>query len=171
MPPRKPAEQRQGRGTSDVGALSAVPPLAIPDPPHPHDRELLPSTVAAWEAFWLSELAGLVKPVDLPPLGRLFHMYDLRERMERAYLAEPFVTGSTGQIVSHPAAKEIASLDARIDKLEPRFGLTPKGRLELGIAFGAMSRTLEELNRDFDDEGQDEADPRLRVIEATAEEA
>jgi len=171
MPPRKPADRRQGRGTRDLGVIGAVAPPEVPPAPHPHERNLLAATVAAWETFWSSDLAGMVKPVDLVPLSRLFRMYDLRERLERQHLAEPFVAGSTGQIVSHPAAKEIASLDARIDKLEPRFGLTPKGRLELGIAFGAAFKTLEELNRQFDDHSVSDEDPRLLLIETSGDDA
>lgn len=169
MPARKPAERRQGRGTDDVGAVETTAPRKIPPAPHPSGRKLLASTVTAWTTFWQSKMATLVEPADQLALARLFRMYDLRERMERTLLAKPFVEGSTGQIVVHPAAKEVASLDARIDKLEPRFGLTPKGRLELGITFGAAVASLEEINRGFDeDDGTDqEEDPRRRAIDTT----
>lgn len=167
MPPRKPADRRQGRGTRDLELVAGA--VEAPPPPHPPGRDLLGSTVEAWNALWSSDLATLVKPVDLPPLGRLFRLYDLRERLERTYLQDPFVAGSTGQLVMHPAAKEVASIDARIDKLEARFGITPKGRLELGIAYGAAARSLEDLNRQFDDDTEGETDPRLQVIDTTGE--
>jgi P27 family predicted phage terminase small subunit len=148
--------------------LKALPAAGVPAPPHPPGKRLLAATVEAWSVFWGSDLASLVKPADLPPLTRLFRMYDLRERMERALLTEPFVTGSTGQIVAHPAAKEVASLDGRIEKLEARFGITPKGRMDLGVAMGAAARSLEELNDDFDRDRdqEEEVDPRrLGVID------
>lgn len=165
-PPRKPAERRQRRATKDVGVVVALA-SAEPPPPHPDRHKLLAVTVKAWSTFWSSDLAGLVQPADMQALGRLFRMYDLRERMERALLAQPFTTGSTGQLVAHPAAKEIASLDGRIVALEDRFGLTPAGRLKLGIVFGAAARSLEDLNRGFDDDDEAHEDPRVRAIDTT----
>lgn len=168
MPPRKPADRRQGKGTRDVGAVSAVA-TSVPSAPHPSGSKLLAATVEAWETFWSDELAGLVKPADMPALVRLFRMYDLRERMERQLLKQPFAEGSTGQIVVHPASKEMASLDGRILALEDRFGITPAGRLKLGVVFGAAARSLEELNRDFDHDDEIDADPRrLAAIDTTA---
>jgi len=134
----------------------------VPAPPHPEGRELLTSTVTAWTAFWRSSLTGLVEDADLPALGRLFRLYDLRGRMETALLEQPFSLGSTGQVVVNPAAKEIASLDGRIGKLEAAFGITPKARLELGVTFGAAARSLEDLNRGFDPEAGDEGDDPRR---------
>lgn len=163
MPARKPPARRQGRGTADLGVLTAGavvrPQLAGPG------RPLLRTTQQAWATFWRSGMAGLVEDADLPALVRLFRMYDARERAERVWAAEPFAHGSTHQLVAHPAAKVIASLDGRIDRLEPRFGITPKGRLELGVTFGAAARSLEELNRDFAADDQEEEDPRGVVVE------
>lgn len=167
---RKTPETRQRRNTPDIGnAEKAAGPA--PTPPHPESRKLLVQTVRAWNEFWASDLSGLVLTADRPALARLFRMYDLRERMERQLLKQPFVLGSTGQLVSHPAAKEIASLDGRIVALEDRFGITPLARLKLGVTFGQAAKSLEAINADFDlDEEEDaQADPRLRaVIDTTA---
>lgn len=173
MSTRKQGGQRQGRGTADVGT---VVPLArpTPPPPHPTNRKLLAATVRAWTTFWASPMSALVDDADMLSLGRLFHMYDMRERLERMMLDAPVVAGSKGQPVLHPAAAEIASLDGRIDRLEPRFGITPKGRLELGITFGAASKSLEEMNRAFDDEdaGEEDDDPRrVTAIDAKSRKA
>ena len=123
-------------------------------------------TVAAWSSFWQSDLSGLVLAADRPALARLFRMYDMRERLERVYQKQPFSVGSTGQLVSHPASKEIASLDGRILALEDRFGITPMGRLKLGVTFGAAAKSLEALNAEFGDDTEDE-DPRTdpRIID------
>lgn len=124
----------------------------------------------AWTNFWTSEISGLVLDADRPALHRLFEMYDQRERLMRAYRSKPFTKGSTNQTVVHPAAKEIASVDSRIQSLEDRFGITPAGRLKLGIILGAAAKSLEEMNRDFDTyDEENDIDPRLgkNVIDLT----
>lgn len=165
MPPaRKDPAVRQRRNTRDIG--DASPARSVPAPPHPDGRKLLVQTVAAWSSFWQSDLSGLVLAADRPALARLFRMYDMRERLERVYQKQPFSVGSTGQLVSHPASKEIASLDGRILALEDRFGITPMGRLKLGVTFGAAAKSLEALNAEFGDDTEDE-DPRTdpRIID------
>ncbi len=169
MPPRKPAEKRQGRGTRDVGHLAlaaeAKPAFELPKlggkPP-------LKFTCEAWAAYWSSSLPQLLTEADKPALIRLFDLYDQRERMARAFRREPFSTGSTGQKVVNPAARELATLDVRMVALEDRFGITPLARMKLGIAIGEGARSLEDLNREFEDDkdGRQDQDPRrLEVID------
>jgi len=168
MSARKPADRRQGKAgtTRDIGAppvraIGSAPALPSSEKP------LLKVTQEAWASFWSTEpLAALVMPADRPALDRLFKMYDLRERLERMVVRQPFMEGSTGQPVVNPAAKEVASLDGRILQLEDRFGITPMARLKLGIAFGEASRSLDRLNEGFDsddadDDGEAEHDPRV----------
>lgn len=157
--PKKPAERRQNRATKDVGVLEALGDVEVPAPAR---GKLLASTTKAWKVFWATEVAQLVTPADRMALDRLFRMYDMRERMERAFLAMPFTVGSTGQIVAHPASKEVASLDGRILALEDRFGITPAARLKLGITLGLAKKSLEDMNNAFVDSEPDEDDPRLR---------
>lgn len=172
MSERKPSSKRQGRGTPDIGLVSVSRlPVSIPAPPHPPGKRLLACTVEAWETFWGSEFAGLVKPADHQALTRLFRMYDLRERFERILLKEPMTAGSMGQTKVNPAAAEVASLDGRILALEDRFGLSTHARLKLGITFGLAAKSLDEVNRAFDqdedDDGEDE-DPRLQALDVDA---
>ncbi len=42
-------------------------------------------------------------------------------------------TGSTGQVVVHPAARMVSDLEGRLATLEDRLGLNPEARLRLGI--------------------------------------
>ena len=169
---RKSPERRQRTQTRDAGdvGLAVVTDGDTPAPPHPSGRKLLKTTVDQWEGFWSSPLAKLITDADRPALERLFHLLDTRERLQRIYLKDPFTTGSTGQVVSHPAAKELASLDGRIAKLEGQFGLTPKARLDLGVSFGAAAKSLEQLGRDFDkdmdggDDVDDDEDPRRAEV-------
>lgn len=171
MPRRKPATARQNRETRDIGLVRRANGT-VPDCPKVNGKAMLPAVVAAWSMFWSSDVAGLVVDADRLALERLFGMYDLRERMMRTYLVEPFSSGSTGQLKIHPAGAEVASLDARILQLEDRFGITPAGRLKLGIVLGAAAKSLEEMNATFNEDTEQQAgtyeDPRLRVIEGTA---
>lgn len=168
MSARKPAETRQrGKRTRDIGAPPVRAVGTVPALPQ-SEKPLLKATQEAWAAFWSTEpLAALVMPADRPALDRLFRMYDLRERLERMVIRQPFMEGSTGQPVVNPAAKEVASLDGRILQLEDRFGITPMARLKLGIAFGEASRSLDRLNEGFDDDDadddRDEEDPRAVI--------
>ncbi len=168
--PRKPPDQRQRRNTPDIGNVQAITSVAPDAPQRADGKPILAAVRAAWVEFWDSDLSGLVLPADMPAMVRLFRMYDSRERMERAYLDAPFSTGSTGQVVIHPAAKEVASLDGRITALEDRFGITPMGRLKLGVTFGAAAKSLEAINADFDSDSHEE-EPDPRVIEISGRSA
>lgn len=119
---------------------------------------MLVVTVERWNTFWQSDVAGAVTDADWPALQRLFEDYDMRERLLRAYMRKPFEKGSTGQIVVHPAAREIASLDKRIEALENDFGKTPAARLALGIALGAAAKSLEQMNHEFDSDDRPDDD-------------
>lgn len=170
VPRRKPASARANRETRDIGLVRLVE-HGVPECPTLDGLPLLAGTQSAWELFWRSDVAGLVVDADRPALRRLFEYYDLRERMLSAFLAEPFTTGSTGQTVAHPASKEVASLEARIQALEDRFGITPAGRLKLGIVLGAAAKSLEDMNASFLNQGHDqvnERDPRVRAVDTTA---
>lgn len=167
MPAKKPADRRQGRGTTDLGLVAMPVQLERPDPPD----NLLSETVDLWESFWASDEAALVKPSNYPALSRLFAMYDQRARCEAAVRdTSMLVIGSTGQPVANPLLAQIASLDTRILAIEDRFGQNPAARLKLGVSFLQGAKTLEDLNRAFDsrDDEAEEDDPRLRAIDTTA---
>ena len=174
MPRRKPASARQNRETRDIGLVRSIEGK-VPECPKLANRPMSVGVQEAWVEFWKSDVAGLVNDADLPALRRLFESYELRRKMLAVYMAEPFSTGSTGQTVLHPASREVASLDARIAVLEDNFGITPSARLKLGIVLGAAAKSLEDLNREFNEAGEDEdedadryADPRIRIIDASA---
>lgn len=172
MPRRKPASARQNRETRDIGLVRQVAGL-VPECPKLAGRQMSVGVREAWEQFWSSDIAGLVLDADRVALIRLFECYELRARMMRAYMRAPFSTGSTGQMVVHPASKEVASLDARIAGLEQDFGITPASRLKLGVVLGAAAKSLEEMNSGFDDEPSEADDRyddprRLKAIEGQA---
>jgi len=168
MPRRKTPSARLNRETRDLGLVRRTSG-EVPECPKVAGKVMVPRVREWWATFWASDIAGATLDADLPALVRLFELYDQRERLLAVYLKEPFSTGSTGQLVLHPAARELASLDGRIERLEGAFGITPDGRLKLGIVMGAAAKSLEELNRAFNgraaDDGDDEDDdPRLRLM-------
>lgn len=169
MPRRKPATARQNRETRDIGLVRRQEGR-VPECPKLGGKAMLAETVRAWARFWESDVSGLVVDADMAALERMFGMYDMRARMMKEYLKSPFSAGSMGQLKAHPAAAEIASLDSRIVALEDRFGITPSGRLKLGIVLGAAAKSLEDINAGFledtDDQEQDH-DPRLKIIDTT----
>ena len=172
MSTRKPNDRRQRTNTADAGEVPAVvsDEVEVPPVPRPHGGgRLLKATEEWWVEFWRSPIAKLVDPrSDLRALARLALLYDERDRAVAAYKRKRSSTGSTGQLVVNPFAKEIASLDGRITQLEDRFGLTPKARLDLGVVYSEAHDALSELEQRIEAafaDDQEPEDPRLRVVD------
>jgi hypothetical protein len=161
---RKPQPLRQNRETRDVGVLVAThePP---PTPPPP--ASLSPRLVEAWQAYWRSPLARLVSAeTDLLALRRLFELYQVRERLLRAFIANPEVPGSMGQMRVNPA---MAAIDeTAILALEDRFGLNPRARLTLGVILGEAARSLSDLNADLDPDDDEPPPDIFDVVDGRA---
>lgn len=162
--PRKLEERRQrGSRTRSIG-LVADTKREIPSSP----PGLLKATREQWVSFWGSPAAGIVElGSDLPALHRLFQLYDERTRAIRACAKKPMVDGSKGQPVRNPLSRIVTDCDAAIRVLEDRFGLTPKARLQLGIAPGSGPKSIEDLNRmlnETDDDDDRDEDPRLAAV-------
>jgi P27 family predicted phage terminase small subunit len=178
--PRKPTSQRRGKAgtTRDIGL---VPKQAPAEPPPPLPAKLsgvtpLAATKEAWQRLWESPVARVLdRTSDLGAVIRWAELLDERERAMRAFRKSRLVSGSMGQPTLNPLWQVIASIDKELRQLEDRIGLTPKARLQLGITLAEAGRSIEDLNRMLDeetdadvDEGTPEADPRLRVIDATS---
>ncbi len=97
-------------------------------------------------------------------IRRLFILYDERERAYEEAKDKRIVKGSQDQEVLNPLLKYIAQCDTEIRQIEDRLGMSPRSRLQLGIAFGDAMRSMDELNRRLaatDVEEKD--DPRLSL--------
>ena len=147
---RRPTAMRANSETQDIGLVpidgrrSAAPP-----PP----RGLLVASRASWATFWSSPLARIVVPsTDTMAVERLWSLYDERTRMYRAIRRERLVRGSKGQPRANPLYAQMASLDAEIGRLEDRFGLSPRARLQLGVILGDAARSLADLNAELEDD-------------------
>ena len=129
-----------------AGLAVVLPMPTRPDVPSATPDEWLESTRADWECYWAGPLAQLTTADDVPAVRRLFDLRDQRDRATAAYVAEPFVVGSTGQPTVSPAGKRASQLEPLITALEDRFGLSPMARLRLGVELGRAVRSLDALN-------------------------
>jgi P27 family predicted phage terminase small subunit len=169
---RKPQGRAQGHRRQVREEERVAPGLAVevrgaqdvtPLPP----EGLLPKIRDRWRTFWRSEMARIVdEDRDRPAIERLFTLYDERERAYQAFRRARLVKGSTKQPVVNPLWRHAtATLDPEIRQLEDRFGLTPRSRAQLGLAIGGLKKTLDDMNRELDDDRDDDEgqDPRLAV--------
>ena len=162
MSAKKPADRRQRRATKDLGVLPQiqVDPVSYPAAP----AHLSERWQYAWLTFWESPFGSLVQPAQMPPLERLFSMYDERDRMDSELRTNPMMIGHKGQAILNPLYRQRSAMDAEIRQLEDRFGLHPKAGLTLGIVYGEAARSLEELNARIANaanaEAETEEDPR-----------
>ncbi len=133
MPAKKPADRRHNSKTRDYGEVVALSPTVTRRPPA--DLTWLDEIQSEWAELWSSPMAQVFKPTDLPSLRRLFHYRSQHAAATERFLSEPEVVGSMGQPVLSPWAGEMHRLEAQIQKLEDRCGLSPLARLRLGITF------------------------------------
>jgi phage terminase small subunit len=111
---------------------------------------LLKATRDRWVAWWLSAQAVLVdRALDGMAVERLFRYYDEWERYARLVRSGGRLTpGSVaGTEVVAPAMRAMLSLEAQMRPLEERFGITPVGRMRLGIDFAAALKAGQEARR------------------------
>jgi hypothetical protein len=144
MVAKKPVERRQrGARTKDVGQVIALAPAQqAAQYPLPDDG-WLPEVAEAWHEFMSSPLAGpkVFKSTDLPALRRLFRYRDRLLHASLQFEEQPTTTGSMGQDVLSPWAAEIHRIEAEIQKLEDRFGLTPL-TFEEGVGLATRNQKL-----------------------------
>jgi len=139
----------------------AVLPLHGPAP-----TGLLKGTLARWHAFWRSPLAKVVNwERDQEAVTRLFLLYDEETRLLKGCRRRRWVPGSTGQPILNPMHNQLRALQREILQLEDRFGRNPKAAAALGISLGGLKKTMDDLNREANDDGDetDEGDPRLQL--------
>ena len=124
-------------------ALRLVPDAAAPAPP----PGLRKAGKDAWARLWWLNGRANPKPFlesDAALLVRLCQAYDERDELRRVIRKEGrFSTGSTGQIVSHPAVDQLRTLEALITRWEGLCGLTPLDRGRLGMVTAEAESKLE----------------------------
>jgi hypothetical protein len=131
---RKPADRRQrGARTKDTGQVVALVPNQAAHAASVADLAWRDEVQQQWAELWSSPMAGALRPTDLPALRRLFKYRSLLLDALDRFEAEPESVGSMGQPVVSPWAAEVHRVEATIQKLEDKCGLTPMARLRLGI--------------------------------------
>ena len=121
----------------------------IPNPPSTLCDELK----EAWIDYWMSQVARATDRTDVQGITRLFwYRQQLHEAMEQwgeMSSLEKVVMGSRNEDATqtHPVFGQITKLEAQIQKLEDKFGLSPLSRARLGIELGTAELTWAEIKR------------------------
>ena len=124
-----PAEDRKSHNANTPTIKRSSTPLPMPDPP---------STLGAigrtcWANVWTLG-AGVYQPTDYNVVERYCSLHERRHQLLVLVEDEGWLTtGSTGQVVVHPAAKMVSDIEGRLSTLEDRLGLNPEARLRRGI--------------------------------------
>lgn len=140
------------------------------EPPKP----IGPEALRQWEDYWSDPVSHLVTAADRTLLIRWIENVDRYLTIMRAADQNPITRGSTHNDIANPLYSLGTKLEAEITKAEAQLGIGPKNRAALGIAVLSERRSLQDLNREYEDEpeggegGADE-DPRLKVLSLTPE--
>ena len=143
--PKEEGRRQRERGRRNTALMAAFQPADVPDAP----ENLSDAQLEAWEEFFTSELAGLIKKTDLPVVRRLWTYYQQHEDLTIIFEKSKLVAGSTGQPRINPAHDALMKLETAIHRLENELGLTPSARLRLGITFADATNSIDALNERF----------------------
>jgi len=125
-----PAKDRKSHASTTPAITRASLPLPVPKAP----STLGPIGASCWINVWTLG-AGVYQPTDAYVIERYCSLHERRHGL--LVLVEEsgswLSTGSTGQVVVHPAARMVSDLEGRLATLEDRLGLNPEARLRLGI--------------------------------------
>ena len=124
-----PAKDRRSKSSTLPTMRRSTAPMVIPDPP----SSLGPIGSDLWTEVWASG-HGVYQPTDSCVIERYCSLHERRHHLLELVEIEGWLTtGSTGQIVVHPAARMVGDLEGRLSNLEDRLGRNPEARLRLGI--------------------------------------
>jgi len=127
----KPAATRQGHGST----VPEFRPNHEPVPAPPAPASLKKYGQRLWCELWHAGRNAYQPQTDSAILERYCSLSERRQDLLTLLSEEGYVTtGSTGQPVSHPAAKLLDSIEGRLGPIEDRLGLNPEARFRLGIS-------------------------------------
>jgi P27 family predicted phage terminase small subunit len=142
--------------------------LGVPEPP----RGLSDKSQQAWIRLWSSPIARVMLPqLDAETIEMLLRMRDERDTEFRLGKRQRMVIGSQGQPVINPLISHAIVMQKEIRALEDRLGLNPAARLKLGVLLGDATRSIADVNEEFEQgefsdvdlsEGDDDSRPAGR---------
>ena len=114
-------------------ALALVDLSVVPVVP----KSLGPVGQAYWQVLWTGGRRHLSELHDAPLMGRLCRNFDTISELEiwlGSDVTRRWYTSPNGQIVTHPAVKQIEQMDAQNTAWLSLLGFTPSDRARLGLA-------------------------------------
>lgn len=103
----------------------------IPTPPD----GLTSDGLELWNRLWEVGTGVYSVRAHLEPVTRYVQLQERRSYYLRVIEEEGWTTvGSQGQMVLHPLARQLDSLEGKLVPLEDRLGLSPEASLRLGLA-------------------------------------
>jgi len=90
-----------------------------------------------WQVLWTGGRRHLSELHDAPLMGRLCHNFDTISDLEiwlGSDVTKRWYTSPNGQVVTHPAVKQIEQMDAQNTAWLSLLGFTPSDRARLGLA-------------------------------------
>ena len=127
----KPAAPRQGHSSSVPEFRPNHEPVQAPPTP----KALKSYGKKLWCQIWHAGRNAYQPETDAHIIERYCSLQERRQDLQAILEAEGYlVTGSTGQPVSHPAAKLLDSIEGRLGPIEDRLGLNPEARFRLNIS-------------------------------------
>jgi P27 family predicted phage terminase small subunit len=127
-------------------ALALVDLSVIPEPP----ASLGQVGVAYWGILWTAGRRHLSELHDTPLMSRLCSNFDKIAELENwlgSDVERRWYTSPNGQIVTHPAVKQIDQMDAQNTAWMSLMGFTPSDRARLGLAEIRVANELDQFRK------------------------
>jgi P27 family predicted phage terminase small subunit len=118
----------------------------IPEPP----ASLGQVGVAYWGILWTAGRRHLSELHDTPLMSRLCSNFDRIAELENwlgSDVERRWYTSPNGQIVTHPAVKQIDQMDAQNTAWMSLMGFTPSDRARLGLAEIRVANELDQFRK------------------------
>jgi hypothetical protein len=133
------------------------PPL----PPLPGGQQYRDESKQLWESLWDERQAEQLVGVQLAPAWRWIKAFDTWLNALDEVTMMPLIGGSKGQQVANPLWAVVVSRETEMEKCEKQLGIGLRNKADLGLTFGQMRLTAQQLiemhNQHGSPSGDDEA--------------
>lgn len=143
----KPVDERAG-GQQHVEVVTAADAARLVAPPVPAHLVLPADLRDRWGELWTSPVATVLDPTsDLEPVARLFELYALDRQVGQAAARHVEALAQLGAFVDYDApafdpqlVRTRLAVASEIRQLEQTLGVSPRGRLTIGLAVLAAGK-------------------------------